>query len=459
MASRKTIRINLVAISPQLKDLVSELPDHAQFNKKHGHLLNLVTTGFKEDMMRVLFQFFDPKHHCFTFPDYQLVPTLEEFSQLLGIPILDQIPFSGLEKMPKSEEVAAALHMTKSDIETNWVTRSGIKGLLAKFLISEAREFLKVMNVHAFEDVLALLIYGLVLFPNPDQFIDMNAIKIFLTHNPVPTLLGDVLHSLHTRTMKKQGTLMCCVPLLSRWFISHLPQSVLKNDQNLKWSRRIMTLSHSDIRWCSNLRENVIIIDRCGEFPNVPLMGIRGGITYNPALALRQFGYARRDGPHGMIIQGTVFDYDNDPQNLRQKFVRAWGMVKRSNLGKKNSIPMEPYLRWVRARARELVMPYLAVGPLIVESEVEGGTSQIISYPDMPTDAEELKRSWTQYSKGPYSHGLPLKQKNGSRANCQRSPDSECSVQGDDAKLIQGAGGTEGSFGRKEEGQESCELH
>ncbi|KAI5447441.1 hypothetical protein KIW84_015048 [Lathyrus oleraceus] len=359
MASRKTIRINFVVISPQLKDLVSELPDHAQFVKKHGSLLNLVTTGFKEYVMRVLFQFFDPKHHCFTFPDYQLVPTLEEFSRMLGIPILDQTPFSGLEKIPKSEEVAAALHMTKSDIETNCVTRSGVKGLLAKFLINKAREFLKDMNVHAFEDVLALLIYGLVLFPNPDQFVDMNAIKIFLTHNPVPTLLGDILHSLHTRTMKRQGTLMCCIPLLSRWFISHLPQSVLKNEQNLKWSQRIMSLSHSDIRWCPHLEGNVTLIDRCGEFSNVPLLGIRGGITYNPALALRQLGYARRDG-------------------------------------QKNSIPMEPYLRWVRARARELVMPYLAVGPLIIEPEVEGGTPQIIPYPDMPTDVEELKRSWTQ---------------------------------------------------------------
>ncbi|KAI5396849.1 hypothetical protein KIW84_062901 [Lathyrus oleraceus] len=370
MAPRKTIRINFVAISPQLKDLVSELPDQAQFLKKHGSLLNLVTTGFKEDMMRVLFQFFDPKHHCFTFPDYQLVPTLEEFSRLLGIPILDQTPFSGLERSLKSEEVVAALHMTKSDIETNWVTRSGVKGLLAKFLINKAREFLKVVDVHAFEDVLALLIYGLVLFPNPDQFVDMNAIKIFLTHNPVPTLLGDILHSLHTRTMKRQGTLMCCVPLLSRWFISHLPQSVLKNEQNLKWSQRIMSLSHSDIRWCPHLKEDVILIDRCGEFSNVPLLGIRGGITYNPALALRQFGYARRDGPHEIILQGTVFNYDNDSQGLRQ--------------------------RWVRARARELVMPYLAVRPLIVEPGVEGGTSQIIPYPDMPTDVEELKRSWIQ---------------------------------------------------------------
>ncbi|KAI5430222.1 hypothetical protein KIW84_034702 [Lathyrus oleraceus] len=330
MASRKTIRINLVAISPQLKDLVSELPDQTQFVKKHGSLLSLVTTGFKEDMMRVLFQFFDPKHHCFTFPDYHLVPTLEEFSRLLGIPILDQTPFSGLEKIPKSEEVAAALHMTKSDIETNWVARSGIKGLLAKFLINKAREFLKIMNVHAFEDVLALLIY------------------------------------------------------------------VLKNEQNLKWSQRIMSLSHSDIRWCPHLKENVIIIDRCGEFSNVPFLGIRGGITYNPALALHQFGYARRDGPHEVILQGTVFDYDTDSQGLRQRFIRAWGMVKRSTLGQKNSIPMEPYLRWVRARARELVMPYLAVGPLIVEPEVEGGTPQIIPYPDMPTEVEELKISWIQ---------------------------------------------------------------
>src|ERR1051325_2325297 len=106
MASRKTIRINFMGILSQLKELVSEIPDHAQFIKRNGYLLDLVISGFKEDMMHVLFQFFDPKHHCFTFPDYQLVPTLEEFSKLLGIPILDQMPFTGLEKVPKYEDIA-----------------------------------------------------------------------------------------------------------------------------------------------------------------------------------------------------------------------------------------------------------------------------------------------------------------------------------------------------------------
>ena len=69
----------------------------------------MVTSGFEEDMMSILFQFFDPTHHCFTFPDYQLVPTMEEFSQLQGVPILNQIPFTVLEKDPQPEEITASL--------------------------------------------------------------------------------------------------------------------------------------------------------------------------------------------------------------------------------------------------------------------------------------------------------------------------------------------------------------
>ena len=157
---------------------------------------------------------------------------------------------------------------------------------------------------------------------------------------------------------------MCCTPLLARWFISHLPQSVLKNEQGLRWSQRLMTLKHSDIHWCSRSIENVTIVDRCGGFPNVHLLGIRGGITYNPCLSLRQFGYARMDGPHEMLIQGLVFDYDNDDQGLRQRFIRAWRMLNKvdsKTLGHKNSISLKPYLKWVRTRAQSLLMPYPSI--------------------------------------------------------------------------------------------------
>ena len=133
------------------------------------------------------------------------MPTLEELSQTLGSAILEQVPFTGLEQDPVAESVAVALHLKPSDIESNWERRSGVKGLLASFLMKKAQIFLDAMSYHAFEYVQALLIYGLVMFPNSDQFIDVSAINIFLDHNPVPTLLGDVLHSLHTRTMKKRG--------------------------------------------------------------------------------------------------------------------------------------------------------------------------------------------------------------------------------------------------------------
>ena len=61
----------------------------------------------------------------------------------------------------------------------NWETRSGVKGFLAKFLVEKARLFWEDMDFKAFEDVLSLLIYGLVLFPNTYQIIYVNAVKIF----------------------------------------------------------------------------------------------------------------------------------------------------------------------------------------------------------------------------------------------------------------------------------------
>ena len=157
-----------------------------------------------------------------------------------------------------------------------------------------------------------------------------------------------------------------------------------------------MSLSHSDIYWFPCSQEDISFIDQCGELPNVTLLGIRGGITYNPSLALRQFGYARRDGPRDMLIQGIVFDYSNDLQGYHQRFIRAWGMVKKTDsktLGHKNSIPLDPYLKWVRTRAQSLVMPYSAILPIIMEPVAEGHVPNTVLYPDMPTDFEELHKS------------------------------------------------------------------
>ena len=113
---------------------------------------------------------------------------MEELSQILGIPILDQLPFTRLEEAPKSEVIAADLHLKRSDVVSNWEIRSGVKGFLSKFLIEKAQLFWDDLDFQAFEEVLALLIYRLVLFPNPDLLIDVNAVKVFLTTLCLPCL-------------------------------------------------------------------------------------------------------------------------------------------------------------------------------------------------------------------------------------------------------------------------------
>ena len=85
---------------------------------------------------------------------------MEEFSQLLGIPILNQLPFNGTERDPSPEEVARALHLQQSDVTANWETISGVKKFLAKFLLEKAQDCWNNLDLQAFEEILALLIMG-----------------------------------------------------------------------------------------------------------------------------------------------------------------------------------------------------------------------------------------------------------------------------------------------------------
>ena len=75
------------------------------------------------------------------------------------------------------------------------------------------------------------------------------------------------------------------------------------------------------------------------------------------------------------------------------------GMINRidsKTLGHKNSIPLEPYLRWVRTRAQNLMMPYPHILPVIKDHVMEGEVPYTLLYPDMPTSLEELQKSWIQ---------------------------------------------------------------
>ncbi|KAI5388226.1 hypothetical protein KIW84_074062 [Lathyrus oleraceus] len=323
----------------ELRKLSSSVLDPLDFKKRHGKLLYVLSADVVKGLLSVLIKFYDPLYRCFTFPDYQLMPMLEEYGHLLGIPVSNKVLFSGLEEISRSHIIAKALHLKKSEIEAHWVKKGGVFGLTSEFLIGKATAFAQASSVDAFEAIFVLLIYGLALFPNIDGFIDVNAIRIFLIGNPVPTLLGDVYLSLHIRNFKGGGTIVCCVPLLYKWFICTC-------------LRRLLFLD---------------IIDSCGEFSNVPLIGTQGGINYNPALARRQLGFPVRDKPNNNQLEGLFYQEGKDPQHLKQKMIHAWHNVHRkgrSELGPCNCVALVAYTLWVKKRALELKMSYACEIPM-----------------------------------------------------------------------------------------------
>ena len=109
------------------------------------------------------------------------------------------------------------------------------------------------------------------------------------------------------------------------------------------------------------------IITSCGDFPNVPLIGTKGCINYNPVLAYRQLGYAM-DGPPKVeeVSESVYFVRGSDPVMLK-RVTSAWkGIHKkdRTTLGKKVPIARVPYLEWIRARVKILRLPFARSAPI-----------------------------------------------------------------------------------------------
>ena len=86
--------------------------------------------------------------------------------------------------------------------------------------------------------------------------------------------------------------ILYCTPLLYQWFISHLPRSDAFWDVRKEpcWAPKIMALTHSYIDWYHWAYQDVEIVYSCGSFPNVPLLGIKGGINYDLVLARCHLG-------------------------------------------------------------------------------------------------------------------------------------------------------------------------
>ncbi|KAI5419998.1 hypothetical protein KIW84_043970 [Lathyrus oleraceus] len=104
--------------------------------------------------------------------------------------------------------------------------------------------------------VMALVMFGIVLFPIVGDFVDVAAISIFwavknLEVDPVPSLLADLYYSMSIFHSKEKGSLCCCIPLLYQWFTSHLCKDIhlIETKGNHAWAQKLASLNEGSILW------------------------------------------------------------------------------------------------------------------------------------------------------------------------------------------------------------------
>ncbi|KAJ1421172.1 hypothetical protein SESBI_13892 [Sesbania bispinosa] len=321
--AKKSIRItttdsNLERLVEITKSMSKEM--RRDFDKMYGRILDLLDISVKTPVISALAQFWSSDLHCFELPNLDLVPTIEEYTRMIRLPIDDNVGvYSYRGRYVDERKIAKLIGLHPEQLKLE--KRGAIQGLRKSFLEDHLEALAGRGSWHYFNKTLALTIYGLVLFPFAPNMVDHAAMDVFAQYetqglNPVPAILADTLL-----------TLEVC--------------------QKKEWRHSEMLYTPA---LCMDHHTYVCI---CGDFANVPLMGPRGCVTYTPSIALRQLKRTQVK-PVEEQLGGICFQYDApDVSQLLGRVRAAWRNVQRKGddeLGKPRVSASQEYNEWRRAR-------------------------------------------------------------------------------------------------------------
>ncbi|KAL5186965.1 hypothetical protein HKD37_05G012708 [Glycine soja] len=345
------------------------------FRKTYGKILELTIAEVSIEAIVSLTQYYDQPLRCFTFGDFQLVPTIEEFEEILGCPLGGRKPYLSSGCLPSLSRIATVVKDSARGLDRIKQTRNGIAGLPQKYLEDKARGMANQGDWVPFMDVLALLIFGVTLFPNVDGLVDLAAIDAFLAYHhskesPVVAVLADLFDTFDRRCEKSSAQIICCLPALCVWLVSHLFQQDTRHPcpllshrsctekRRIDWDQLLAGIGGRTISWFPRWKggkEGVLF--SCGRYPNIPLVGTRGCINYNPVLAIRQLGYPMRGAPtEESMSPFLVRDLGAQNSKTIQRIHKAWETPLRKDQelrGIRNGI-IGGYHEWLKVHIRGL---------------------------------------------------------------------------------------------------------
>ncbi|KAH1189524.1 hypothetical protein GmHk_20G057275 [Glycine max] len=345
------------------------------FRKVYGKILDLTTAEVFTEAVVSLTQYYDQPLRCFTFGDFQIVPTVEEFEEILGCPLGGRKPYLFSGFLPSLSKIAAVVGDSARELDRMKQTRNGVVGLPRKYLEGKARDMANQEEWVPFADILALLIFGVVLFPNVDGLVDLAAIDVFLAYHhskesPMVAILADLFDTFDQRCEKNSAQIVYCLPALCVWLVSHLFQQDIRHPcllqiyrscvekRRVDWDQYLAGIGGSTINWFPRWKEGKEgVLFSCGDYPNVPLIGTRVCINYNPALAIRQLGYPMRGAPtEESLLPFLVRDFGTQSLKIVQRVHKAWESPLRKDKelrGIHNGV-IGGYHEWLRVHTRGL---------------------------------------------------------------------------------------------------------
>ncbi|RDX93148.1 hypothetical protein CR513_24621, partial [Mucuna pruriens] len=197
--------------------------------------------------------------------------------------------------------MAKVLKVPKSEILRQKKNRNGVEGILETALEERLQQLQEEEDWSAFVNVYGLLVYGIILFPQIEHYVDLTAIDAFLGRrdwgeHPVVVVLANTYYTLDYCSMRNGKGLRCYTTLLFLWLTVHLFHSSKKTSYvklltKVEWTACLDEATEILIWWYSQWNERDDVIIYCGGFLNVPLMGTKGAINCNPNLTLHQAGY------------------------------------------------------------------------------------------------------------------------------------------------------------------------
>ncbi|RDY10964.1 hypothetical protein CR513_04427, partial [Mucuna pruriens] len=326
------------------------------FEKMHGNLLQILEIATQPEALEALVQYYDAPARCFTFRDFQMAPTLEEYERLLGLPLTESGSYFHRDQTPSWGTIARLLKVSEEEITRGLPRKmTGPFPNRGKLACIHGRS--KVVDIW---DPIVSPIRGLC-GPRSYGGILGKEKQRGKSHHGSPgrhILFPPSVRRTEARDLERlhsPSVSLVDLPPLPMQTSHHLPNRRFQmeldsaHDEGGMGSQAREAYEKS-ICWYPPWNEREHIIIKCEGYPNVPLLGTQGAINYNPELAVRQAGYP-------IIVP--------PPEEAMTPFVLRGPEVREGSPPSKNSAcgASPEYRQWVAEHVKTVRLPWNKIQP------------------------------------------------------------------------------------------------